>query len=66
MRERRLHYFGYASARLPENLEGQDRDMKCAVYAVTLTALDHPGALRLELHRAELFSGGRLLARRDL
>jgi hypothetical protein len=42
---RRLYYVGYASAKLPENLEGQDRDMKCAVYAVTLAgvaALDHP------------------------
>ena len=42
---RRLHYVGYASAKLPENLEGEDRDMKCAVYAVTLAgvaALDHP------------------------
>lgn len=42
---RRVHYVGYASAKLPENLEGEDRDMKCAVYAVTLAgvlALDHP------------------------
>jgi hypothetical protein len=43
----RLYYVGYASAELPENLSGQDRDMKCAVYAVTLAgvlALDHPTA----------------------
>ena len=44
---RRLHYVGYASAKLPENLSPPDRDMKCAVYAVTLAgvlALDHPTA----------------------
>jgi hypothetical protein len=44
---RRLHYVGYASAELPENLSAQDRDMKCAVYAVTLAgvlAFDHPAA----------------------
>lgn len=44
---RRLHYVGYASADRPENLSGQDRDMKCAVYAVTLAgvlALGHPTA----------------------
>jgi hypothetical protein len=44
---RRLHYVGYASAKLPENLSPQDCDMKCAVYAVTLAgvlALDHPTA----------------------
>jgi len=41
---RRVHYVGYACANFPENLEGQDRDMKCAVYAVTLAgvlAFDH-------------------------
>lgn len=44
---RRLHYVGYASAKLPENLSPQDRDMKCAIYAVTLAgvlAFDHPAA----------------------
>jgi hypothetical protein len=44
---RRLHYVGYASAKLPENLSPQDRDMKCAIYAVTVAAilaLDHPTA----------------------
>jgi hypothetical protein len=44
---RRLHYVGYASADRPENLSGYDRDMKCAIYAVTLAgvlALDHPAA----------------------
>ena len=44
---RRLHHVGYASANLPENLSPQDRDMKCAVFAVTLAgvlAFDHPAA----------------------
>jgi hypothetical protein len=44
---RRLHHVGYASAKLPENLGPQDRDIKCAVYAVTLAgvlAFDHPAA----------------------
>jgi hypothetical protein len=44
---RLLHHVGYTSARLPENLTPQDRDMKCAIYAVTLAgvlALDHPVA----------------------
>lgn len=42
---RRLYYVGYASADHPENLSSRDRDMKCAVYAVTLagvSALGHP------------------------
>jgi GlcNAc-PI de-N-acetylase len=41
---RRVHHVGYASADRPENLSSQDRDIKCAVYAVTLAgvlALDH-------------------------
>lgn len=44
---RRFKYVGYASAGRQQNLSGQDRDMKCAVYAVTLAgvlALDHPAA----------------------
>jgi hypothetical protein len=44
---RRVHYVGYASADRAENLSGQDRDMKCAVYSVTLAgvlAFDHPTA----------------------
>lgn len=44
-RARRLHYAGYSAASRPENLSGQDRDMKCAVYAVTaagVLAFDHP------------------------
>lgn len=54
---RRLHYVGYASAKLPENLSPQDRDMKCAIYAVTLAgvlALDHPTAWR---HYNHSFTG---------
>lgn len=38
------HYVGYASGSRPENLTPADRDMKCAVYAVTLAgvlAFDH-------------------------
>jgi LmbE family N-acetylglucosaminyl deacetylase len=41
---RRVHYRGYASSALPDNLAPWQRDMKCAVYAVTLAgvlALDH-------------------------
>ncbi len=38
------HHVGYASAKLPDNLGPDDRDMKSAVYAVTMAAvlaLDH-------------------------
>lgn len=41
---RRVHYVDYASARLPENLVGQQRDMESSVLAVTaagILALDH-------------------------
>jgi LmbE family N-acetylglucosaminyl deacetylase len=41
---RLVHHLGYASGERPENLGGYERDMKCAVYAVTLAAiqaLDH-------------------------
>ena len=44
-----FHHLGYASGSRPENLFGEDRDMKCAVYAVTLAgvlALDHETAWR--------------------
>lgn len=60
---RRLHYVGYASAKLPENLTGQSRDMKCAVYAVTLAGVfgarppDLLVALQPNLYRADLFPG---------
>jgi hypothetical protein len=56
-RTRRLYYVGYASANLPENLGGYDRDIKCAVYAVTLAGvleLGHPVAWR---HYDENFIG---------
>lgn len=41
---RRVYYVDYASAKLPPNLTGQQRDMKSAVFAVTLDgvfAFDH-------------------------
>lgn len=54
---RRMHYLGYSSAKSPENLSVKDRDMKCAVYAVTVAgvlALDHPMAWQ---HYDETFVG---------
>ena len=53
----RMHYLGYSSAESPENLSARDRDMKCAVYAVTVAgalALDHPMAWQ---HYDECFAG---------
>jgi GlcNAc-PI de-N-acetylase len=44
LKARRIHHPGYMCGVRPENLSGYDRDMKCAVYAVTLAAiqaLDH-------------------------
>jgi len=41
---RRVHYVDYASAKLPENLDAQQRDMESSVLAVTaagILALDH-------------------------
>jgi hypothetical protein len=41
---RRVHYVDYASSRLPQNLNAQQRDMESSVFAVTLAgiqALDH-------------------------
>jgi hypothetical protein len=41
---RRVYYVDYASAKLPPNLSGQQRDVKSAVFAVTLggvIAFDH-------------------------
>ena len=41
---RRVFYIDYASAKLPENLNAQRRDMQSSVYAVTMAgvqALDH-------------------------
>jgi hypothetical protein len=45
MTARLIHHVGYASGERPENLAATDRDLKCAVYAVTMAgvlALDHP------------------------
>ena len=53
----RMHYLGYSSAKSPENLSAKDRDMKCAVYAVTVAgvlALDHPMSWQ---HYDECFAG---------
>jgi hypothetical protein len=41
---RLVHYVNYASSRLPENLNSQQRDRESSVFAVTLAgvlALDH-------------------------
>ena len=41
---RRVSYVDYASAKLPENLDAQQRDMESSVFAVTLAgvlAFDH-------------------------
>ena len=54
---RRIHHPGYNCGALPENLEGRERDMKCAVYAVTLAgvmAFDHATSWR---HYDESFVG---------
>lgn len=51
------HHVGYASGSRPENLGPKDRDMKCAVYAVTMAgvlAFDHPVSWQ---HYDELFVG---------
>jgi LmbE family N-acetylglucosaminyl deacetylase len=52
-----VHHLGYAAAAQPENLNGFDRDMKCAVFAVTLAALqahDHATKWR---HYDNAFAG---------
>jgi len=44
---RRVYYVDYASARLPENLDAEHRDMESSVFAATLAglqALDHAPA----------------------
>ena len=44
---RRVYYVDYASSRLPQNLDAQQRDMESSVFAVTLAgvqALDHSTA----------------------
>jgi hypothetical protein len=41
---RRVHYVQYASSKLPENLDPQQRDRESSVFAVTLAgvlAFDH-------------------------
>ncbi len=46
---RRVYYVDYASSRLPENLNAQQRDMESSVFAVTLAgvlAFDHATAWR--------------------
>jgi hypothetical protein len=53
----RVYYIGYSSAKSPESLGTKDRDMKCAVYAVTVAgvlALDHPMSWQ---HYDECFAG---------
>ena len=50
---RRVYYVDYASSRLPQNLDAQQRDMESSVFAVTLAgvqALDHgrPGITTIE------------------
>ena len=52
----RIHYVDYATAQLPENLDNRDRDMKSAVFAITLAgvlALDHDAAW----HRYDKYMG---------
>ena len=54
---RRFHHPGYNCGALPENLAGRERDMKCAVYAVTLAGImasGHPTSWR---HYDESFVG---------
>ncbi len=53
---RRLYFVDYASARLPENLGSQQRDMEASVLAVTaagILALDH-GSIWQEHHQSYL------------
>ncbi len=52
-----VRHVGYASGNRPENLSGEERDMKAAVYAVTVAgvlALDHPVSWQ---HYDQLFAG---------
>lgn len=54
---RRVSYVDYASSRLPENLDAQQRDMESSVFAVTLAgvlAFDHHTSWR---HYDESFVG---------
>lgn len=57
LRARLMHHDGYASASMPENLTPEERDMKGAVYAVTLAgvlAFGHPVSWQ---HYDQLFVG---------
>ncbi|MGN6573366.1 MAG: hypothetical protein ACTHLO_18330 [Pseudolabrys sp.] len=59
-----VHHVGYAAREAAENLTGADRDLKCAVYAVTVAgvlALDHSADWR---HYDALYAG-RDLSRRE-
>ncbi len=52
-----VHHVGYASGSRPENLSAEARDMKAAVYAVTMAgvlAFDHPVSWQ---HYDQLFVG---------
>lgn len=52
-----IHHMGYAASERPENLSGEDRDRKSAVFAVTVAgvqALDHAAGWR---HYDGLFAG---------
>ena len=52
-----IHHIGYAAAERPENLTGENRDRKCAVYAVTVAgvlAFDHAASWP---HYNGLFAG---------
>jgi hypothetical protein len=52
-----LHHIGYGSGDRLENLAGAERDLKCAVYAVTMAgvlAFDHPAPWK---HYDELYVG---------
>jgi hypothetical protein len=54
---RRIYYVDYASSRLPQNLDAQQRDMESSVFAVTLAgvqALDHGTSWR---HYDQAFVG---------
>lgn len=60
----RAYYVDYASAKMPANLDAQDRDMKSAVFAVTLDGiidLDH----RTAWHHYDGFYSGREYYRVD-
>ena len=62
---RRVYYVDYASSRLPQNLDAQQRDMESSVFAVTLAgvqALDHGTSWD---HYDRSFVGGTIFASRS-